>query len=190
MFQTDRLWLTRLADFFIASTLAIIFIIFLLQIFARYAPNLAPIVPLTGLSEWLTSIKPIGWTVNLISLLWVWLIFVGCALALNDKEHVVFDVFALAMPTRVKRVFKLIIAIVVVAAMLASLAPMWDAIFGNRLMELKKIQTLRVPFTGDKIAVKWLFAPYVLLMIALVVRYSCYVVSVLRGDPDVDSHDV
>jgi C4-dicarboxylate transporter DctQ subunit len=90
------------------------------------------------------------------------------------------------MPTSGKRVFKLIIAIVLVAAMLASLAPMWDAIFGSRLMELKKIQTLRVPFTGDKIAIKWLFAPYVLLMIALIVRYSFSVVSVLRGEPDVD----
>jgi len=33
-----------------------------------------------------------------------------------------------------------------------------------------------VPITGDKIAIKWLFAPYVILMIALTVRYTFIVI--------------
>jgi len=64
------------------------------------------------------------------------------------------------------------VALTVVGAMLWSFGPMWDAIFGSRLMDLKKIQTLRIPITGDKIAIKWLFAPYVMLMVVLVVRYG------------------
>jgi len=63
--------LSRLADFVMAAFLAVIFITFLLQIFARYAPNLAFLVPIDGLAAWLSAIEPIGWTVNLISLLWV-----------------------------------------------------------------------------------------------------------------------
>ncbi len=38
-------------------------------------------------------------------------------------------------------------------------------------MELKKIQTLRVPITGDKIPIKWLFASYILLMVVITLRY-------------------
>jgi C4-dicarboxylate transporter DctQ subunit len=64
------------------------------------------------------------------------------------------------------------VALTVVGAMVWSFGPMWDAIFGSRLMDLKKIQTLRIPITGDKIAIKWLFAPYVMLMVVLVVRYG------------------
>ena len=66
-------------------------------------------------------------------------------------------------------------------AMIWSLGPVWDAIFGSRLMELKKIQTLRIPITGDRIAMKWLFAPYVLLMVVLIVRYSYSVVELLKS---------
>ncbi len=62
-------------------------------------------------------------------------------------------------------------ALIMVAAMLYSLVPTWDAIFGSRLMELKKIQTLRIPITGDKIPIKWLFAPYIMLMIVITLRY-------------------
>ena len=38
-------------------------------------------------------------------------------------------------------------------------------------MELKKIQTLRIPVTGDRIPIKWLFASYILLMIVITLRY-------------------
>ena len=48
-------------------------------------------------------------------------------------------------------------------------------------MELKKIQTLRIPITGDRIAMKWLFAPYVLLMVVLIIRYSYSGVQLLKS---------
>ena len=46
-------------------------------------------------------------------------------------------------------------------------------------MELKKIQTLKIPITGDKIPIKWLFASYITLMIVVILRYAwiCYDVS-------------
>ena len=169
------LWSNRLANFALASTLAIIFITFLAQIFARYAPKLALFIPFENLALWLGSIEPIGWTVNLISLLWVWLIFLGCSLVVRERDHVVFDVFTQAMTPKWSLVCRIVVALTVVVAMLWSFTPVWDAIFGSRLMDLKKIQTLRVPITGDKIAIKWLFAPYVILMLALIVRYALIV---------------
>jgi TRAP-type C4-dicarboxylate transport system permease small subunit len=46
MFEELRLRLSRLVEFAMAALLAAIFITFLLQIFARYAPNLAFLVPI------------------------------------------------------------------------------------------------------------------------------------------------
>ena len=50
-------------------------------------------------------------------------------------------------------------------------------------MELKKIQTIRVPITGDKIAIKWLFAPFVMLMVVVTIRYVWRIYTVLRFGP-------
>jgi len=160
-------WLTRGAEFIAAMALAAIFLTFLLGIVFRYAPFL----------------EPIGWSVVLISLLWVWLIFFGCAFIVREQDHVTFDVLYLGVPRPVQKVFALITAVLMIAVMVWSFPAVWDAIFGNRLMDLKKIQTLRVPITDSKIAIKWLFAPFVLLMIVVVIRYVWRIYSVLRFGP-------
>ena len=177
-----RYWSNRFVNFILALTLATIFITFLSQIFARYAPKLGAFIPVDSVALWLDSVEPIGWTVNLISLLWVWLVFLGCAFVVRERDHVVFDVFTQAMSPRWSLICKIVVALTVLSAMVWSFVPVWEAIFGSRLMDLKKIQTLRIPITGDKIAIKWLFAPYVILMVALVVRYIFVLVQALGLD--------
>jgi TRAP-type C4-dicarboxylate transport system permease small subunit len=177
-----RYWSNRFVNFILALTLATIFITFLSQIFARYAPKLGTFIPVDSVALWLDSVEPIGWTVNLISLLWVWLVFLGCAFVVRERDHVVFDVFTQAMSPRWSLICKIVVALTVLSAMVWSFVPVWEAIFGSRLMDLKKIQTLRIPITGDKIAIKWLFAPYVILMVALVVRYIFVLVQALGLD--------
>lgn len=177
-----RYWSNRFVNFILALTLATIFITFLSQIFARYAPKLGAFIPVDSVALWLDSVEPIGWTVNLISLLWVWLVFIGCAFVVRERDHVVFDVFTQAMSPRWSLICKIVVALTVLSAMVWSFVPVWEAIFGSRLMDLKKIQTLRIPITGDKIAIKWLFAPYVILMVALVVRYIFVLVQALGLD--------
>lgn len=177
-----RYWSNRFVNFILALTLATIFITFLSQIFARYAPKLGAFIPIDSVALWLDSVEPIGWTVNLISLLWVWLVFLGCAFVVRERDHVVFDVFTQAMSPRWSLICKIVVALTVLSAMVWSFVPVWEAIFGSRLMDLKKIQTLRIPITGDKIAIKWLFAPYVILMVALVVRYIFVLVQALGLD--------
>lgn len=177
-----RYWSNRFVNFILALTLATIFITFLSQIFARYAPKLGAFIPVDSVALWLDSVEPIGWTVNLISLLWVWLVFLGCAFVVRERDHVVFDVFTQAMSPRWSLICEIVVALTVLSAMVWSFVPVWEAIFGSRLMDLKKIQTLRIPITGDKIAIKWLFAPYVILMVALVVRYIFVLVQALGLD--------
>jgi C4-dicarboxylate transporter DctQ subunit len=164
--------------------LAAIFIIFLLQIFARYTSKIAWLMPIEQASNWMLSVEPLGWTLNLISLLWVWLIFFGCSFVVRERDHVTFDILYLALPDHLRRIAIIIVSLTMIFALLWSFLPTWDAIFGSRLMELKKIQTLRIPITGDKIQMKWLFASYITLMIVVLLRYTwiCYEVSV-KGPP-------
>ena len=172
--------LTRGCEFIAAMILAAIFIIFLLQIFARYTSKIAWLMPIEQLSNWMLTVEPIGWTINLISLLWVWLIFFGCSFVVRERDHVTFDILYLALPDHLRRIAIIIISLIMIFALLWSFLPTWDSIFGSRLMDLKKIQTLRMPITGDKIPIKWLFASYITLMIVVILRYAwiCYDVSI------------
>ena len=163
---------TRIAEMITAIILAVIFITFLLQIFTRYAPKIAWLAPVESLQTWMQSLVPIGWTVNLISLLWVWLIFVGCSFVVRDRDHVIFDVFYNAAAPRVRQIFSLTTSVFLIGVMIYALGPTYDAIFDSRLMELKKIQTLSLPITGERIPIKWLFAPMILFMVATILRYS------------------
>ena len=164
--------LSRVAEAIAAIALAAIFIVFLLQIFTRYSGKLSQWMPVENLSLWMSEIEPLRWTVYLISLLWVWLIFLGCSFVVREKDHVAFDILYQAAPPRIRKVMTVLGAIILIAVMLISLPATWDAIMANRLMELKKLQTLRLPITGDKIAIKWLFFPYLVLMAILIIR-SC-----------------
>ena len=163
---------TRITEFIAAMALAAIFIIFLIQIFSRYAPNIAWLMPISFISDWMSTLQPVGWTVNLISLLWVWVIFFSCSFFVKNHDHVRFDIIYYALSSRHRHYLKLFGAVLMVGVFAYSFGPSWDAIFGSRLMELKKLQTLRIPITGDKIAIKWLFAPYILLVIAIMFRYG------------------
>ena len=164
--------LTRIAEAIAATALAAIFIIFLLQIFTRYSGKLSQWMPIPNLSLWMSEIEPLRWTVYLISLIWVWLIFFGCSFVVRERDHVAFDIFYQAVPTRIRKIMTVLGAIILIVVMLVSLPATWDAIMANRLMDLKKLQTLRMPITGDKIAIKWLFFPYLVLMAAIIIR-SC-----------------
>ena len=182
--QNFAKWLTRGCEFIAAMILAAIFIIFLLQIFARYTSKIAWLIPIEQLSNWMLTVEPIGWTINLISLLWVWLIFFGCSFVVRERDHVTFDILYLALPDHLRRIAIIVISLIMIFALLWSFLPTWDSFFGSRLMDLKKIQTLRMPITGEKIPIKWLFASYITLMIVVILRYSwiCYEVSI-KGPP-------
>jgi len=162
--------LSRVAEAIAATALAAIFIVFLLQIFTRYSGKLSQWMPVENLSLWMSEIEPLRWTVYLISLLWVWLILLGCSFVVRERDHVAFDILYQAAPPRLRKIMTILGAIILIAVMLISLPATWDAIMANRLMELKKLQTLRLPITGDKIAIKWLFFPYLVLMAVLIIR--------------------
>jgi TRAP-type C4-dicarboxylate transport system permease small subunit len=118
--QNFAKWLTRGCEFIAAMILAAIFVIFLLQIFARYTSKMAWLMPIEQVSNWMLSVEPLGWTLNLISLLWVWLIFFGCSFVVRERDHVTFDILYLALPDHLRRIAIIIVSLTMIFALLWS----------------------------------------------------------------------
>lgn len=153
---------SRFAEAIAGGLLAAIFLIFLLQIVLRY------------------FFTPAGWTLELIGILWVWVIFFSCAFVVREQDHVKFDIIYLSVGKRTRRIFALIAAGAIVIGMLATFLPTWDYI---DWMKIRKTATVRNPFTGDKIPLRTVFSIYGVFMIAVAARYAWLFVDVWRNGP-------
>lgn len=163
-------WVTRGTEFIAAALLAAMFITFLLQIFSRYVLQ-----------------TPFGWTLELCLILWVWIVFFGCAFIVREKDHVTFDILYLAAPRRIRQVLALIAAGSIAAGMAWALVPMWDYI---DFMKIRKTTTVRLPITGDKIPMRTVFSVYGLFMVAIALRYVWRFVQIARHGPPDEDHRV
>lgn len=157
-------WLSRFAEFIVATMLAAMFVTFLLQIFSRYI-----------------LLTPFGWTLELCLILWVWIVFFGCAFVVRHHEHVTFDIFYNAAPNRLRRILALLICFSIIAGMAWSLLPTWDYI---DWMKIRKTTTVRNPLTGNKIPLRTIFVVYAIFMVALMGRYGWRAYQIFRNGPD------
>lgn len=172
--------LSRLAEMIAAAMLAAIFLTFLLQIGSRYLPRIIDGFGLAETLPLLASVEPLGWTLELIGILWVWVIFFSCAFVVREYDHVKFDIIYLAVPRRTRQVFALIGAAGIAAGMLFAFLPTWDYI---DFMRLRKTSTVRNPFSGDKIPLRTIFSIYGVFMLAVAARYVWMFFDVLRNGP-------
>jgi hypothetical protein len=62
----------------------------------------------------LDAIEPLGWTLELCLILWVWIVFFGCAFIVREKDHVTFDIFYLAAGRRLRRGMALVASAAIV----------------------------------------------------------------------------
>ena len=168
--HTVSKWFTRGAEFFAATMLAAMFFTFLLQIFSRYVLQ-----------------TPFGWTLELCLILWVWIVFFGCAFIVREKEHVTFDILYLAVPRRIRQVLALIAAGSIAVGMIISFLPTWDYI---DFLRLRGTSTVRLPITGDKIPMRTIFSIYAVFMAVIALRYSWRFFDVLRNGPPDEDHQL
>lgn len=145
------------ADFVAAAMLAAMFSVFILQIAARYIFNL-----------------PLGWTVELSLTLWLWLVLWGAGFCLADRDHVKFDLLVQSASPRGQRVFAGVAAVSIVAGVAIALPATWDYVDFYRI---KKSATLRIPLNQ-------VFFIYIVFSGALILRYGCRALQVLRGQPE------
>ncbi len=173
-------WVSRISEAIAATMLAAIFFIFLIQIGSRYAPKIIGYFGLADTFPILASIQPLGWTLELIAVLWVWVIFFSCAFVVREYDHVKFDIIYLSVSRRVRTVFAIISAAAIVAGMLYAFLPTWDYI---DWMKIRKTSTVRNPFTGDKIPLRTVFSVYGGFMIVVAARYGWLVIDTFRNGP-------
>lgn len=153
---------SRLAEAIAGGMLAAIFGIFLLQIVLRYL------------------FTPAGWTLELIGILWVWVIFFACAFAVREADHVKFDIIYLSVGKRTRQIFALISAAALVIGMLYTLLPTWDYI---DWMKIRKTTTVENPFTGKKIPMRTIFSIYAVFIVAVAARYAWLFFDIFKNGP-------
>ncbi|OAN77986.1 C4-dicarboxylate ABC transporter permease [Jannaschia sp. EhC01] len=185
MIEKIRTWVTTGADAIAGAMLAAMFATFLLQIGSRYSPQIIASLGWAETVPWLGTIAPLGWTLELCLILWIWIVFFGCGFCVRDKDHVTFDILYLAAPRGPRRVMALVGAAAIVGGMVWSFLPMWDYV---DFMRIRRTSSVENPFTGDKIRLKWIFIIYMVFMAALIARYAWRFVDVIRNGPPDSAH--
>ena len=148
-----RSWLKRGADAVGAGLFAALFLTFIVQITARFGFN-----------------RPLPWTDELAVILYVWAILWAAAFMVPAKEHVVFDLVYNSVGKGTRRGMLLLGSVLIGVLAAYALPGSWDYV---RFMAREGTPVLGLPFM-------WVFIPFVLLLIALVVRSAVHVVALLR----------
>jgi TRAP-type C4-dicarboxylate transport system permease small subunit len=147
-------WLRKGADAVGAGLFAVLFVVFLVQIGARFVFD-----------------RPLPWTDEAAVMLYVWVILWAAAFVVPEREHVAFDLVWNAAGRRTRRAMRLAGQLLVGGLAAWALPACWDYV---RFMAREGTPVLGVPFM-------WVFLPFVLLLGALVVRSAWAVVRTLRG---------
>ena len=143
-------WFKNTADHIAAAMLAAMSIIFILQIVVRYIGGA------TGLS------LNLGWTLELLLTLWLWLVFWASAFCISDKEHIRFDVLINATSRKIQRYIAAFTALIIASALAYSFLPTIDYIL---FYKIKKSAVMRI-------RMDYVFSIYGIFLVALIVRYT------------------
>jgi C4-dicarboxylate transporter DctQ subunit len=147
-------WLARRAENVAAAMLAVMFAAFIIQIVFRYLANF-----------------PVGWTQELSVILWLWLVLWGAAFVVREREEIRFDVIYGAVGPGARRVMCIITAVALIALYTISLPAVFDYV---TFMKVEKTAYLKIRFD-------WLYAIYIVFVIATICRYLWLAFQALRG---------
>ena len=131
------------ADAVGALFFALMFAAFLLQVFSRYVLN-----------------APLGWTLEACLVTYLWFVFWACALMLDERDHVRFDILLRVAPPPVRRLLAALSALVTLVLFLRALPATVDWI---AFMAIDRTWTLGIRFD-------LLFSIYLLFMVAVILR--------------------
>ena len=146
-------WLRQRADNVAVGLLAAIFLSFILQIVSRYIIR-----------------QPLGWTLELCLMSWVWLVFWSSAFTLKESDHVRFTVLIDHVRPSTRKVYLVISALFIIIAMAVSLAPTFDFV---TFMAIEKTSLLKVRFD-------YFFSIYLIFAVAIIARYAWQIFEVFR----------
>ena len=146
----------RRAENVIAALLGIMFTAFVIQIVFRYFLNL-----------------PTGWSTETVVVYWLWLVLLGTALALKEKDEIRFDILTSVMGPRARRVMAVIVSVATVA------------LFGLSLPATYKYVTFMKVERSSYLSIRldWLYSIYLVFVVAIILRYLWLLWEALRGEP-------
>jgi len=142
------------ADLVGGGLFLLLFVVFIVQIVARFFFQ-----------------KPLPWTDEAAVILYVWVILWAAATMVPAREHVVFDLVWNSVGLRARQAMAVTGHLMLGGLALVGIPASWDYV---HFMAREGTPVLGVPFM-------WVFLPFVLLMVALVVRSAWAIWQALLG---------
>ena len=131
-----------------------LFIVFVIQVTARFGFN-----------------KPMAWTDEAAVILYVWIILWAAAVVVPEREHVAFDLVWNSVGLRARKIMRISGNLLVGGLALVAIPATWDYV---HFMNREGTPVLGVSFM-------WVFLPFVLLLMTLVVRAVLAIKNAFRG---------
>ena len=147
-------WLRRAANLVGGALFVALFGVFIVQITARFGFN-----------------KPLAWTDEAAVILYVWVILWATATMVPQREHVAFDLIWNSVGIGARRTMQIGGNSLVGALALVALPASWDYV---RFMAREGTPVLGIPLF-------WVYVPFVVMLVALVLRCGFAVWQALRG---------
>lgn len=131
-----------------------LFLTFLVQITARFGFN-----------------RPLPWTDELAVILYLWVILWAAAFMVPEREQVVFDLLWNSVGKGTRRVMRIVGNLMVGGLAAVAIPASWDYV---HFMARESSPVLGLSF-------QWVFLPFVLLLVALVVRSAVGIWQAVKG---------
>ena len=147
-------WPKKAADLIGGTLFLTLFIVFVIQVTARFGFN-----------------RPMAWTDEAAVILYVWVILWSAAFVVPEREHVAFDLIwnSVNLPTR--KVMRVAGNLLIGGVALYGIPATWDYV---HFMKRESSPVLGISFM-------LVFLPFVLLLVALVVRSAWAIWDAYRG---------
>jgi TRAP-type C4-dicarboxylate transport system permease small subunit len=148
------LWPKKAADLIGGTLFLTLFIVFVIQVTARFGFN-----------------RPMAWTDEAAVILYVWVILWSAAFVVPEREHVAFDLIWNSVNLRTRKVMRVAGNLLIGGVALYGIPATWDYV---HFMKRESSPVLGVSFM-------LVFLPFVLLLVALVVRSAWAIWDAFRG---------
>ena len=136
-------WLKHAANAIGGGLFLALFVVFIVQITARFGFN-----------------KPLPWTDEAAVILYIWVILWAAAVVVPEREHVVFDLLWNSVGLRGRQLMRILGHLLIGGLALVALPANWDYV---KFMAREGSPVLEIPLM-------WVYLPFILLLVALVVR--------------------
>ncbi|MDR3411016.1 MAG: TRAP transporter small permease [Formivibrio sp.] len=147
-----KMWM-RVANLIGGLLFSALFLVFVAQVTARFGFNM-----------------PLMWTDEMAVILYIWVIMWAAAFMVPEREHVVFDLLYHFVSHRVQRYMRIAGHLIIGGFSAWALPSSWNYI---HFMAREGTPVIGLPLM-------WVFLPFALLLVSLVVRGIWQIVMILR----------